>query len=699
MKLKDQILKSALKYLKWGWRVVPIPLKEKAPRLKNWQKLRLEKSDLVQYFGKHSNIGVLLGKPSGNLCDVDLDCPEAAFLAPHFLPETGRIHGRKSKPASHHWLRSASAVKAEKFNDPNGKCLLELRSTGQQTVVPPSVHPSGESIRWEKKGRAARVDATELRKCTAKLAAAVLFARHWPRKGNRHHAALALAGMLLRSGWTETGVAEFVYWIARAAGDEECRARKAVVRTTKKRLKRDSHATGRPRLAEIIGHQVVDRACEWLGIRHSNTSSVFVRSPEVTWPKPIAEPAFYGLAGTVVRAIEPITEADVAGLLVQFLIAFGNAAGRNAHFRVGATTHYPNLFGVLVGRTAKARKGTSWTEIERLFESADVVWAQRCLYPGGLSSGQGLIWAVRDPVEKRVKLKKGSHQDEGQTKIVEEGVEDKRLLVIETEFASPLRLMRLEGNILSAVIRRAWDKGNLGNLTKHSSDRATGAHISIIGHITSEELLREFSATEGSSGFGNRLLWICVRRSQLLPLGGRLAEEIFRSLVARLQDALSSARKMGEVRFTKQAEKLWCSVYPRLSREVPGLLGAMTMRAEAQVLRLATIYALLDRSRYVSRKHLRAGLAMWRYCERSAHYIFGDAFGDVVVDTILRQLRREPKGLTRTEIREIFSRNRSEKEINNALRVLLESRLARYVNEETGGRPAERWFAVTQGTP
>jgi hypothetical protein len=104
-------------------------------------------------------------------------------------------------------------------------------------------------------------------------------------------------------------------------------------------------------------------------------------------------------------------------------------------------------------------------------------------------------------------------------------------------------------------------------------------------------------------------------------------------------------------------------------------------------------YALLDCSAFVTKEHLRAGLAVWRYCEDSARYIFGNKFGDPVVDTILRHLQGETKGLTRNAIRELFNRNRSETEISNALHVLEEHGLARCVREETGGRPSERWFA------
>ena len=233
----------------------------------------------------------------------------------------------------------------------------------------------------------------------------------------------------------------------------------------------------------------------------------------------------------------------------------------------------------------------------------------------------------------------------------------------------------------------------MSNDSKNSPARATGAHISIIGHITRDELLRELNATEGTNGFANRFLWCCVRRSKYLPLGGQLEGRIFSRFVARLQASLAFARKAGEMRFSPVAERLWCRVYPKLSAEVLGLFGAVTSRAEPQVLRLALVYALLDRSTVIKKQHLKAALAVWRYCERSARYIFGDSPGNVVADKILRGLRAARKGLTRNDIREIFSHNRSESEISNALGILEEHGLARCVREETGGRPSERWFA------
>jgi putative DNA primase/helicase len=196
------IRSEAKAYLERGWQPIPIPGGTKAPRLKSWQDLRLMERDLDSYFQNGDNIGILLGEVSGDLLDVDLDAPQTLTVADTFLPTTARVHGRKSKPRSHRWYKSPGLHQPKKFVDIDGTCLLEIRSNGQQTVVPPSFHPSGEQLRWESEGVPAVVDRAALTRAVALVAAASLVARHWPNRGSRHEASLSLQGFLLRGGFT-----------------------------------------------------------------------------------------------------------------------------------------------------------------------------------------------------------------------------------------------------------------------------------------------------------------------------------------------------------------------------------------------------------------------------------------------------------------------------------------------------------------
>ena len=192
------------------------------------------------------------------------------------------------------------------------------------------------------------------------------------------------------------------------------------------------------------------------------------------WPDPLHADALHGVAGLFVRSSEPESEADPAALLLSFLTAAGCLLGAKAHMTVEADQHPARLFVVLVGDTAKARKGTSFGHVRNVIQQADGEWLG---LQSGLSSGEGLIHAVRD---ERLGTKKG-----GQAAL-DEGVEDKRLLVVEGEFASVLRVGQREGNTLSPIIRTAWDTGDLRTMTKNSPEKATGAHITILGHITGD---------------------------------------------------------------------------------------------------------------------------------------------------------------------------------------------------------------------
>jgi hypothetical protein len=156
-----------------------------------------------------------------------------------------------------------------KWEDPDGPMLCELRSTGAQTIAPPSLHPSGEELAWSDEGEPARIAAPTLERAVARVAACALVSRHWPERGSRHQAALALAGLLLRGGLDEDATTTLITTAARIAGDEEWHARADDVRTTARRLAFGEETTGGPRLAEVLGgngEKVVMRLKQWLGI-------------------------------------------------------------------------------------------------------------------------------------------------------------------------------------------------------------------------------------------------------------------------------------------------------------------------------------------------------------------------------------------------------------------------------------------------
>jgi Protein of unknown function (DUF3987) len=219
-----------------------------------------------------------------------------------------------------------------------------------------------------------------------------------------------------------------------------------------------------------------------------------------------------------------------------------------------------------------------------------------------------------------------------------------------------------------------------------------GSIVSIVGHVTIEELNRYLTRTEMANGLANRFLFACVRRSKALPFGGGHVD--LEPLVIRVADRLGWAHERGEqpVMWTDEAKTIWSKVYNELSEGKPGMAGAVTSRAEAHTLRLALVYALLDGKVYIEPEHLNAALAVWKFCDQSAMYLFGAALGDPLADEIRAALKVLPQGLSRMDISNMFKRHQSSENISRALELLAARGLARVEMRPTGGRPEERWF-------
>jgi hypothetical protein len=244
------------------------------------------------------------------------------------------------------------------------------------------------------------------------------------------------------------------------------------------------------RRAELL--EIIQATPEWQPAQEMPCTEAAEEEMGSSWPV-LADEALHGLPGQIVQMIAPHSEADIVALLVQLLTAFGNLIGRGAHFRVEQTQHYLKLFAVLVGETSRARKGTSWGHVSKLLSAIDRGWTEGRVL-AGLASGEGLIWAVRDPIEKVEAVKERGRVVDYQTVIADHGIQDKRALVMEQEFSSILKVIEREGSTLSATVRQAWDSSDLRILNKNSPARSTGAHISILGHRQSACAISAISA-------------------------------------------------------------------------------------------------------------------------------------------------------------------------------------------------------------
>ena len=271
--------------------------------------------------------------------------------------------------------------------------------------------------------------------------------------------------------------------------------------------------------------------------------------------------------------------------------------------------------------------------------------------------------------------------------------------MLEPEFAQVMKVLAREGNTLSPVVRNAWDSKRLQALVRNAPLRASKAHVGIVAHITKDELLRYLNATELANGFFNRFLLVAVRRSKLLPFGGSLADQHLDRLKRTIAAALAHARSCDELPFDAEARERYSDIYEQLSAPQPGMFGAATGRAEAHTIRLALIYTLLDRSQAITQAHLDAALALWRYVRDPTRWVFGDGPGDPTADDIWALAKERANGISRTEVRDLFSRNKKAREIDRALTALVDAgRLRRHPGHDTTGRPAEIWIPLLQAS-
>jgi hypothetical protein len=389
--------------------------------------------------------------------------------------------------------------------------------------------------------------------------------------------------------------------------------------------------------------------------------------PADRWPV-LDAAALHGLAGDVVATIDPHTEADPVAVLMSLLVEFGAQAGKGPHAVADSAPHPARLNAVLVGDTAKGRKGSALQNVSRVTTPADPAFARERRM-NGFGSGESLVDAVRGIDENT----------------------DHRLLVIEPEFARLLAVAGRDGSTMSSVVRQAWDGDRLAVRSRGKTTIADEGHVSVMGHITVDELRGRLTATDTANGFANRFLYVLVRRSKLLPAGGNLDDAELVPLTRSFAKRVADAQYVGKMHRNPAAEALWTDLYTEMDKDRPaGLLGAVTARDSAQVLRLSVTYALLDGARLIDEVHVRAAWALWCYCRESAAYIFGQSIGDPLADRLLAAIVAAGDGGLDGRAQFLaFSGHASRRQLD-AARELLERRgLVERVSVQTGGRPAE----------
>jgi hypothetical protein len=423
-----------------------------------------------------------------------------------------------------------------------------------------------------------------------------------------------------------------------------------------------------------LGLEETGDVFDWLQIHEPDelseipliSSHVDVSEPDFKiLPKPEIEMhRIHGFASRFVKLATADSEADPAAILLTFLVRFGVEIGRDPCFHISDTVHHGQLAAVIVGDSALSRKGTSAKPIQKLFDYENLYGPDTLKFKparhssGPFSSGEGIIYAVRDPVLSW--CKKG--KDKNTTVIEDPGEKDKRLFVLDEEFAGVLANTKREGNTLSTVIRVAWDSGNFDPLTKNKKIKATGAHVGWVSHITNQELNEKMTKCEAFNGFANRILWIFSSRRGSLPNPRPMPEDKLKAMKDELIEILSFCRDLeygNEITLSPGALAAWENMYDtKLMKKEPGLLGILAARGSAQVRRLAMLFALLDKQIIISAEHLNQAVTIWEYSAESAKYIFDATYINPDQKKICEALKEKGE-LTKTEISNLFGRHYS----------------------------------------
>jgi Protein of unknown function (DUF3987) len=400
------------------------------------------------------------------------------------------------------------------------------------------------------------------------------------------------------------------------------------------------------------------------------------------WPV-LEDEALYGPIGDFVTAVAPHTEADPAALLLNALAYAGCLLGDacDVALMLGGRPHRPCLFVAIIGKTAKARKGTSSHVLRSVADAVDPMFDLRAL--SGFGSGEALILAL-----------------------TARGAEGKGVVLEEEELASVLKTCSRDGSTLGQIIRKSWDGSTLQRRTVKSATVVSGYRLSVIGHGTWQELTRLLTDADVFGGTVNRFLWCCAKRSGLHSSGGNPPRSAITTLAEQIDSAVSELADQSiqtgvgqlRVRFSTEAAAAWVGIYASLGQDdPPGLLGHALARSESQVLRVALVLALMDQSVIIEVAHLTAALAVWRYCRSSAAYIFGTASGDRRNDQILAAIRAAgADGISQLDVRRsLGTHDLDAGEMERRLNELASLGLLSARRVPTNGRPVTVWNACS----
>jgi hypothetical protein len=401
------------------------------------------------------------------------------------------------------------------------------------------------------------------------------------------------------------------------------------------------------------------------------------------FPAPMGEPAFRGLAGEVVQILEPQNEICREALLVQFLVSIGNAIGGGPH----KGDHYLNEYVCLVGETGEG-KGGSLRSVLHCVWHTDPTW--RNCEQSGISTGEGLIDCVRD---ERITLR-------GKEPRIIPGVADKRVYLRIEEFSLITSHIERGGN-LSQRLDEFWDhQPVVKTVTKTDPIKATGAHMSMIAHVTPSELQEVLRPREIRNGFGNRIVWVATKAIKPVANPKIIDWSDHSEIVNRLQEIMKQFHDPTEIDFSPRGFQVWQNWYNDYSKQKRFLKGShvkLLSRWKAHIMRIAMTFAVLDAKRRIDECHIQAAWAVWEYSCNTIRWAFPQSLEDTGIISgcspivqkratkLLAALAENSNGgLTRSQISLVLGNNLKPHELSEVLDAVYQRGLVEEILPEGG---------------
>lgn len=348
---------------------------------------------------------------------------------------------------------------------------------------------------------------------------------------------------------------------------------------------------------------------------------------------------------------------------------------------VGDIYHPCRIYAVHVGRSSRGGKGDSLNLVKKVHRQISLIDPALLAksHTGGISTREGLAMEL--------------HDGYGQGESLIQTIHDKRLFIIEPEFAQVLSQGKRVGNTLMTALRDCWDDGAvIKPLTKNSRIWSTDPHISLFGNITPFELRSKITANEVHGGTLNRFLLIFAERLDYVPIPEVTSEDMVKSYANRFIDIIRFAKSnygssnydhIAErivLNMTPEAKAYWLNVYPELVTPYTNeLIAAATDRRHAYALRLALLFALADKSTDIHESHLKAGVAWVKFAALCTQYVLSDGRDESSLpdpknsDKLIQYLRHVGGSATRSQItKDCFRRHLSGKNLDAVLQPLLD---------------------------